>query len=346
MGARSSCWASAISSRLPHSPHTPNDGGVPPQLPGIAAKRRSLGRHTRRRGCATSTGGVAGHTSAGHAAGLGGSADDGQPLSRTGDIVGSEPTAWLLIGLALLVIGLALLANWRPAHRLVDLAVLALAPLTVVAVASVQFTPVWVARYLLVVLAPLAILAAVATVGQVDVPRYPGATEQGGLHRRSGTAWSSRLGGLGHVVRTHGMRALCLLCILAVLAATAYPGHRTVRGTTAKNGADYRGIPKIIERNQRPGDGMVYEVRSRAMRAGMDYYLRQYPSWPRDVLQRRPAAEAGQLRADKYPDAAARWPGWTGCGSSSAAIATIPRPASRRCARCCARSTTASESGI
>ena len=201
------------------------------------------------------------------------------PLTRgrlyrgPGDIVGSDIAAWLLIGLAVL-------ARWRPAHRLIDLAVLALAPLAAVAVASIFLTPLWVARYLLVVLAPAAILAAVAVVA-ADIPRW-----------RTG-------------VRARAGPVLRVLGILLLLAATAYPGHRTVRGTTAKNGPDYRGIAKVIDSHQRPGDGIVYEVRSRALRAGMEYYLRQYPARPRDVLQRRPAAEAGQLRADEYPDATA-----------------------------------------
>lgn len=210
-----------------------------------------------------------------------------------GDIVGSDPTAWLLIGLALL-------ASWRPARRLAYVAVLALTPLTVVAVASVLFAPLWVARYMLVVLAPAAILAAVAAVGPAGLPRHADTREQDNPYRPFGT------GSLGHVVRTHATLVLRLLSILVLLAATAYPGHRTVRGATAKAGPDYRTIAEVIGDHQRPGDGMVYEQQSRAMRAGVEYYLRQYPAWPRDVLQRRPAAQAGRLRADEYPDAAAQ----------------------------------------
>jgi mannosyltransferase len=225
-----------------------------------------------------------------------------------GDIVGSDPTAWLLIGMALL-------ATWRPARRLTEIAVLALAPLTVVAMASILFSPFWVARYLLVVLAPAAILAAVAAVGPAGIPRHrekaqpemaqPEKAEQARPYRRSGRARWHRPSSLGHLVRTHTMPALRLLSILALLAATAYPGHRTVRGATAKNGPDYRTIAKVIAYHQHPGDGMVYEKQSRALRAGVEYYLRQHPTWPRDVLQRRPAAEAGQLRADEHSDAAA-----------------------------------------
>jgi mannosyltransferase len=96
-----------------------------------------------------------------------------------------------------------------------------------------------------------------------------------------------------------------LLAVLTLLAATSYPGHQTVRRATAKNGPDYRGIAAFIAARQQPGDGVVFERRNRAMRAGMQYYLRRYPTQPRDVLQSRSAAAAGQLRADEYPDPAA-----------------------------------------
>jgi mannosyltransferase len=97
-----------------------------------------------------------------------------------------------------------------------------------------------------------------------------------------------------------------VIVILVLLAGTAYPGQRGVRAPTAKNGPDYRGIASIIQRHQQPGDGMVFEARSRAMRAGMGHYLRRHGTFPRDLLQRRPAAEAGWLMADEHPDAAAR----------------------------------------
>jgi mannosyltransferase len=188
-----------------------------------------------------------------------------------GAIVGSVPTAWLLVGLALF-------ARWRPAGRLVVVAVWALAPLVVVAAVSVLVSPLWVARYLLVVLAPAAILAAVAVTGAA-------------------------------AVRLRPVRVLWLGGVLMLLAATAYPGQAAVRAATAKNGPDYRSIARIVDDRQRPGDAVVYETGSRALRAGTEYYLRRYPTSPRDVLLRRPAAEAAQLRADEYPDAAARLAG-------------------------------------
>ena len=199
---------------------------------------------------------------------------DAVTLSRLaaapGEIAGSPRTAWLLIGLALL-------ASWRPASRLVPVTLLAVAPVTVVALVSVLISPMWVPRYLLIALFPLAMLAAVTVVGLLRAG-------DGGLR----------------------VAALRLGLVLAVLAVTAYPGQRSVRAATAKNGPDYRGIAAVVQRHQEPGDGMVFEVRSRAMRAGLEYYLRRQPTFPRDLLQSRSAADAGTLRADEHPDAAAR----------------------------------------
>jgi mannosyltransferase len=194
----------------------------------------------------------------------------GRLAAAPGEIAGSDRTAWLLVGLALLT-------HWRPGSRLVPVALLALSPVTVVGLVSVFISPMWVPRYLLVALFPLAMLAAVAVAGQL---------------RADG--------------RSAGLPALRLLLVLALLAGTAFPGQLSVRGPTAKNGPDYRGIAHIVQQHQLPGDGMVFETRSRAMRAGMEYYLRRQPTFPRDLLQRRSAAEAGQLMADEDPDPAAR----------------------------------------
>ncbi|GAA3958518.1 glycosyltransferase family 39 protein [Actinoplanes auranticolor] len=195
-----------------------------------------------------------------------------------GQIVGSVLTAWLLIGLALV-------AYWRPVSAVVPVALLAVAPVVVVATVSLLVSPMWVARYLLVVLVPLAMLAAVTVVGRVRADNVAGA----------GAPWRAR-----------GPAFLRLIVVLAVVAASAYPGQRAVRGPTAKNGPDYRGIAAIIQQHQQPGDGMVFEIRSRAMRAGMEYYLRRHPAYPRDLLQRRTAADAGRLMAEEHTDAAAR----------------------------------------
>ncbi|MEV4706312.1 glycosyltransferase family 39 protein [Actinoplanes sp. NPDC049316] len=192
-----------------------------------------------------------------------------------GDIAGAHRAAWLLLGLALL-------ARWRPAHPVVAMAVMAVAPPAAVAVVSVLFHPFWVDRYLLVVLAPAAILAAVAVARTAE--------------------WASR--------RSRVTTALRILAVLVLLAASAYPDQRRVRSATYKAGPDYRGIAALIRHDQQPGDALVYEPRTRALRAGMDYYLRDDPGRPQDVLMRRSAAQAGQVRADEYRrDAPARLSG-------------------------------------
>jgi mannosyltransferase len=196
-------------------------------------------------------------------------------------IAGSARAGWLLLGLALL-------AYWRPVARLVPVTLLAVVPLTVLTVVSVLVSPMWVPRYLLVVLVPLAMLAAVAVVRQ-----------------------SRSDSGAGGTARHRFVAALRLIVVLGVLAASAYPAQRAVRSTTAKNGPDYRSIARIIHQHQLPGDGMVFEVRSRAMRAGMEYYLHRHDTvsrdpLPQDLLQRRPAADVGRLTAEEHPDPAAR----------------------------------------
>jgi mannosyltransferase len=196
--------------------------------------------------------------------------------SAPDQIAGSARTGWLLLGLALL-------AYWRPVAQLVPVTLLAVAPLTVLTLVSVLVSPMWVPRYLLVVLVPLAMLAAVATVRQSRVD----AGSDGTARRRF-------------------VPVLRLLVVLVVLAGSSYPGQRAVRSPTAKNGPDYRSIARIIQQHQQPGDGMVFEIRSRAMRAGMEYYLRRHDTFPRDLLQRRPAADVGRLMAEEHPDAAAR----------------------------------------
>jgi mannosyltransferase len=93
--------------------------------------------------------------------------------------------------------------------------------------------------------------------------------------------------------------------VLAVFGVAAYPGQRAVRGADAKNGSDYRTVASIVRANQQPGDGLVIKANSRALRAGIDYYLRNDPGRPRDLLEQRPAAEVASLKAQEFPDSAA-----------------------------------------
>lgn len=188
------------------------------------------------------------------------------------EIAGSREVVWFLIGMVVLV-------SWRPLRRLAPVALFAIGPLAVLSVVSVLFSPMWVARYLLVVLAPLAMLAAVALTGGRDGwPRFT---------------------------------VLRVVTALLLLGALAVPGQRAVRTPTAKNGPDYRTAAQIVNSRATPGDVIVYPARNRSIRAGMDYYLRDpasgfaSPAAPADPLIRVPSARTGWLVATEHTGAAA-----------------------------------------
>ncbi|GGQ42848.1 glycosyltransferase family 39 protein [Couchioplanes azureus] len=191
-----------------------------------------------------------------------------------GEVAGSEPGAWLLVGLALV-------ALCRPVRHAGPLLVLTLVPIAVVFALSSLGAPMWVPRYLLIVLPPLALLAA-AGLRHASPRRTTGA-------RRDAIV----LGG-----RT--------LAVLLLLAFVVLPDQRRVRKPFAKSGQDYRGAAAIMARDGQPGDVLVYPPRSRHFRAGLDHYLSRVPQRPRDVLMARSAAEVGSLRAEEHRDAAAR----------------------------------------
>ncbi|WP_412734426.1 glycosyltransferase family 39 protein [Krasilnikovia sp. MM14-A1259] len=188
-----------------------------------------------------------------------------------GMLLGSVPAGWLLIGLAILAV-------WQPRRHVTELTVMALVPVAVLATLSVLVAPYWVVRYLLIVLAPLALLAAAGLVQPFGPSHAP-------------AGWRSR--------RT---LALQLATALAVLGLAVVPDQRAVRGATAKNGSDYRTAAQLVDRYQQPGDGIIYTAHSRTMRAGLAYYLRDDPGQPRDLLLQRPAADVGTLHAQEYPD--------------------------------------------
>ncbi|WP_285470980.1 glycosyltransferase family 39 protein [Actinoplanes sp. NBRC 101535] len=181
------------------------------------------------------------------------------------EITGSAEVAWLLIGLLVL-------ASWRPLLRIAPIAALALGPLCALALVSALISPMWVARYLLVVLAPMAMLAAVALAGGRE-------------------GWS-RFG------------ALRIVSVLLLLAVVSVPAQRQIRGPAAKKGPDYRTAAQVVARNQQPGDIVVYPPKNRQVRAGMDYYLDRLPTQPADPLVRVPSARTGLLIAEEYPDVA------------------------------------------
>jgi len=193
-----------------------------------------------------------------------------------GHLAGSIEVAWLLIGLLLL-------AAYRPARPVAEMAAAAGLPLVVVAAVSFAGSSFWVNRYLLFTLLPTMIVAAAGlTAGGRPAADLSAA--------RRGAAW-----------RSLAPAAL----VLAVFAGAAVPGQAAVRKPTFKNGSDYRTLAATIMRQQRPGDGIVYE-RGRTLRAGLDYYLRTDAGRPVDVLLRAPASAVASLSAAEYPDPAVR----------------------------------------
>jgi mannosyltransferase len=191
------------------------------------------------------------------------------------DVVGSATGAWLLLGLALVAL------RYPMIRHVGVLLVMALVPVAVLLAVSLIVASFWVPRYFLVVLAPLALVAAVGLL-------YPLPERAGGARRRAVTL---------------GAR---ILPALLVVGLVMLPDQVRVRGTTAKNGSDYRGAAAIIARDRQPGDVLVHETGSRHLRPGLNHYLRSVPDRPPDVLMERSAAEVGRLRAQEYRDPVAR----------------------------------------
>jgi mannosyltransferase len=168
-------------------------------------------------------------------------------------------------GLAWLVIGLALVGRWPDRWLVAELAVMAVVPPAALLAVSFVTDPLWVPRYVLFALAPLALLAAVT------------------MHRNT--------------IRT--------VAVFALIGALAWSAQIDVRGPATHHGPSFRQVASIISRNQHAGDGIVYGGSSTwSLRAGVDYYLAGKRA-PRDVLLARPAAEVGRLGADECPDPAA-----------------------------------------
>jgi mannosyltransferase len=179
----------------------------------------------------------------------------GVVAAAPGAIFGSAAAGLLLIGLAFAV-------RWPDRPLVRELALLAaLPPILLIAVSFVS-SNMWVPRYVLVVVVPVALLAA------------------------------ATLGGLR-------LRAVAVLVALALVAA---PAQRQIRGPASHMGADFRAVAGIIAAGQRPGDVIVYGTGGTwSLRAGIDYQLRGKPK-PRDVLLARPAADVGTLNAVQCAD--------------------------------------------
>ncbi|WP_305785239.1 glycosyltransferase family 39 protein [Symbioplanes lichenis] len=162
----------------------------------------------------------------------------------------------------LLVIGLALAARWeRPALPGELGALAAIPPILLIAVSFVT-SPLWVPRYVLFVIAPLALLAAVAL---------------------RGLRWRT-------------------VAALILIAAMGFEMQQTFRGPASHGGMDFRKAAAIVQSRLQPGDGVVYgRIGTWSLRAGLDYELRDSAVKPDDLLLREPAAEAGGLDGVECP---------------------------------------------
>jgi mannosyltransferase len=165
----------------------------------------------------------------------------------------------------LLVIGLAFAARWQRRPLLVgELAALAAFPPILLITVSFVTSSLWVPRYVLFVIMPLALLGAVALRG---------------LHWRSVAA-------------------------LILVAAMGFTTQQDLRGPMAHGGTDFRKVGSIVRARVQPGDAVVYSrLGTWALRDSLDYQLRGDSVRPRDVTLRRSAAEAGGLDAIECPDA-------------------------------------------
>jgi mannosyltransferase len=144
------------------------------------------------------------------------------------------------------------------------LAAAAFVPLVLLLLAGTRF-PVWVPRYVLVVLPALAVLAASA---------------------------------VGRIGRRQGILAVGLAALLA------YPAHVAVRGDSGHSQASFRVAP-VIGARYRPGDVVVFpDTHVSIPWAPRDIYERYLPSpRPPDVLRTAPQRANGELLAAECPDA-------------------------------------------
>jgi mannosyltransferase len=157
----------------------------------------------------------------------------------------------------LLIIGLALAARWPDRALIRELGVLAVVPPVALIGVSFVTDSVWVPRYVLFVLPAITLCAAAA-------------------------------------LRDLRFRSVL---VLVLVATTAIPDQREIRGPATHMGADFRALAKVVTKNQKPGDVIVYaQLGNWSLRAGMDFQLRG-KTRPADVLLQTPAAEVGQLAA-------------------------------------------------
>jgi mannosyltransferase len=179
------------------------------------------------------------------------------------DTVRAAPTElFQQTSLAWLLIGLALFARWTDRRPITELTVMAVAPPAALLAESFVSSPLWVPRYVLFALFPVALLVAVA------------------LHRYTGRA----------------------LVVLAVILVIAWPSQLAIRSPDSHQGPNVRYIASLISQRQSGTDGIVYGgPNSWALRVGINYYLAGRPA-PKDLLLYRDAATVGELADEECPN--------------------------------------------
>ncbi|MFI5913754.1 glycosyltransferase family 39 protein [Dactylosporangium sp. NPDC051541] len=187
-------------------------------------------------------------------------------VTLPGDITFSPPVGYLLVGLA--VAAYAAL----PARRYAELFALVAVPIVVVIGVSLV-APVWVPRYGIFLLAPLAVLAAATITAE-------------------------------HVQAVAVPRLARIVAIVVALAFLSLPMQQSVRQTN--NSPDTRGMASAIHANAAAGDVIVYTDYAWSMRPTLTHYLGQL-EWnrtaqPPDRLMKQTAAANGTLEATEFND--------------------------------------------
>ncbi|MEW1584689.1 glycosyltransferase family 39 protein [Micromonospora vinacea] len=184
-----------------------------------------------------------------------------------GDIAFSPVVGYLLVLLA------AAAYFAVPTRRYVELVVLSTVPVVVVIGASL-IAPVWVPRYGIFLLAPVAVLAAA-------------------------TVTTSRLRAVA--VLPWVVRAVAIVAALVLLSL---PVQKSVRQT--HDAPDTRGMAAAIHDNVASGDVVVYTDFAWSMRPTLTHYLSEL-DWapavqPPDILMKQTAASNGTLEATEFID--------------------------------------------
>jgi len=191
------------------------------------------------------------------------------PAGVLGAYLNGSQAAGVVTAMTFLLIGMALLVRGRGIAVVVELGTLAVLPAAILLGVSLIIDPIWMPRYALSSVVPLALLAAAALAGPPPV-----------------------------VVTKALPRVAVAVVLLAVLAHPAQPAVRT---TGAHVGGDYRAMARVLTALSGPQDAILYGDGSVwALRGAVDYYVPK-SARPTDVLLRTPAVSRNALSAAERP---------------------------------------------